>query len=169
MKRMHGRKDTSKKWTAFPAEYVEQIQNVFAESFGRELRGAKLLVEGRIFSEEIVLRVGFREGSSLRQNNFEISTDFNSAKENAIETIYACIDGAAALLASFFESDSHENLPIAWKAFKFENKTLYFQYSTVNSDLENEADRLLGVTGETGLYNEFDDETPDNDPPGNLH
>lgn len=160
---MNGRKETSKKWTAFPTEYVDQIQTVFAESFGRELRGAQLLVDGRIFAEEIVLRVGFRETNSLRQNNFEISTDFAAAKENAIESIYACIDGAAALLASFFEADAYENLPIQWKAFKFENKTLYFQYSTVNSELENQADLLLGVDPTTALYNEFAEDAPGDD------
>lgn len=163
---MNARRQTSKKWTAFPAEYVSQISNVFKEAFERDLQGSKLVIEGRIFSEEICLRVGFREAQGLRQNNFEISTDFDPAKENAIEKIYNCIDGAAALLSSYFEGQPTENLPVDWKPFKFDQKTLYFQFSTINTDLEAQADRLLGLNDQTHLFNENKDEDsdPSNEP-----
>lgn len=157
---MDARKSTSKKWTAFPEEYLSQITGVFKEAFGHEIGQSKLVVEGRIFPEEICLRVGFREPQTLRQNNFEVSTDFDPAKENAIEKIYSCIDGAASLMTTFFETQNKEQLPVDWKPFKFEKNVLYFQYSTVNTDLEGEADRLLGLTG-VGLYNEDEGEDPE--------
>lgn len=151
---MNGRLETSKKWTAFPSEYLAQISNVFNEAFERDLQGAHLVIEGRIFSQEICLRVGFREGHSLRQNNFEISADFDPARENVLEKIYLCIDGAAALMSSYFEGRPSESLPITWKPFSFDQKTLYFQFSTINTDLEAEADRLLGLDEQTRLFND---------------
>lgn len=157
---MDARKSSSKKWTPFPEEYLGQITNVFKEAFGHELGQSKLVVEGRIFPEEICLRVGFREPQTLRQNNFEISADFDPAYENAIEKIYSCIDGAASLLASYFEGEAREKLPVDWKPFKFEKQVLYFQFSTVNTDLENEADRLLGLTS-VSLYNDEEGEDPE--------
>lgn len=164
---MDGRKPNSTKWTAFPAEYVAQISSVFQETFGQELGQAQLVVEGKIYPEEICLRVGFREGASLRQNNFEVSVDFTPAKENAIETIYSCIDGIAALMTSYFEGTPAESMPIDWKPINFEKKTLYFQFSTVNSDLEASADKLLGDYQES-LIKEFEDEAS-NDPEETMH
>lgn len=157
---MDARKPSSKKWTAFPEEYLGQITNVFIDAFGHELGSSKLVVEGRIFPEEICLRVGYREPQSLRQNNFEISADFDPKKENAIEKIYACIDGAASVLATFFQSQNTDILPVDWKEFKYEKQLMYFQFSTVNTDLESEADRILGLTG-VSLYNQEDEEDPE--------
>jgi hypothetical protein len=157
---MDARKPSSKKWTAFPEEYLGQITNVFVEAFGHELGSSKLVVEGRIFPEEICLRVGYREPQSLRQNNFEISADFDPKTENAIEKIYACIDGAASVLATFFQSQNTDILPVDWKEFKYEKQLMYFQFSTVNTDLESEADRILGLTG-VSLYNQEDEEDPE--------
>lgn len=151
---MEPRKSTSKKWTSFPEEYLKQIIGVFKESFARDLGNAHLVVEGRIYTEEICLRVGIKEAQSLKQNNFEISTDFDPAKNNAIEKIYSCIDGAAALVTSFFDGQPTDHLPTQWKPFVFEDNKLFFQYSTVNTDLEAEADRLLGLEPGASLYND---------------
>lgn len=142
---MQGRRPSSKKWTSFPPEYVEQIRTVFQESFAQSLGRSHLFVEGKIFPEEICLRVGFREPSQLRQNNFEVSLDFNPSKDNAIEQIYLCIDAAAMLMTGYFEGADPDSFPREWKGFEFEKKTMYFQFSTINTDLEAEADRLLGL------------------------
>lgn len=165
---MEGRRKSSKKWTSFPAEYIEQIRSVFQDSFAQSLGKSILVVEGKIFPEEICMRVGFREPSQLRQSNFEISLDFNAAKDNAIEQIYHCIDAVAMLMNSYFEGTTPSDFPDQWQAFEFEKKTLYFQFSTINTDLENEADTLLGT--ETKLVGGDDSDNGNNDPePEILH
>lgn len=141
---MEGRRPTSKKWTLFPKEYLDQIRSVFQDSFAQSLGNSILVVEGQIFAEEICLRVGFREPGALRQNNFELSIDFDPAKHNAIEKIYTCIDAVAMLMTSFFEGAPPSEFPNKWKQIEFEKKSLYFQFSTVNTDLEAQADQLLG-------------------------
>lgn len=55
------------------------------------------------------------------------------------------------------------DLPAAWKAFPFLNETVYLQYSTVNSDLEAEADRLLGLQANSLLQEVTEDEDEDAD------
>jgi hypothetical protein len=149
---MEGRRPNSKKWTSFPQEYLDQIRHVFQESFAASLSSSQLIVEGRIFAEEICMRVGFREPAQLRQNNFEISMD------NAIERIYQCIDAVAMLMTTYFEGASPEQFPRTWKAFEFEGRTLHFQFSTINTDLEREADRLLGLDEHNSLVQDADDE-----------
>src|SRR6218665_889321 len=124
---MDGRKPSSIKWTDFPPEYTQQITTVFQEAFGQELGQSHLVVEGKIYPEEICMRVGFREATSLRQANFEVSVDFTPDKQNAIETIYSCIDGISALMTSYFEGTPAESMPIDWKPFSFDRKEMYFQ------------------------------------------
>ena len=149
---MEPRNPNSKKWTAFPGEFVDQIKGVFAEAFKPSLSNAKLVAEGRIYSHEILLRVGFRENNELRQNNFEASMDFDPAKENALEQIYRLIDVLALTLNEYFEGKPASAFPTFLKEIKFEGRAVHFQFSTVNTDLEAAADEILGST--TGLYNE---------------
>lgn len=167
---MEPRNKNSKKWTAFPAEFIDQIRGVFAESFKASLGGAILAVEGRIYDHEINLRVGFRQPNELRQNNFEVSLDFDPAKENALEQIYRLIDLLAVVMNEFFEGKPESSFPTYWKLIQFEGRDLHFQFSTVNTDLEAAADQLLGEK-HLGLYNEDRKDPKPEDPQGSptLH
>lgn len=123
------------------------------EAFKSGLTGTVLVVEGRIYSHEIGLRVGFRQATELRQNNFEVSLDFDPSKENALEQIYRLIDVLAVVMNEYFEGKPSSTLPTFWKEIQFEGRPVFFQFTTVNTDLEAVADEILG--NETvGLYNE---------------
>lgn len=86
--------------------------------------------------------------------------DFDPAKENALEQIYRLIDVLALVLNEYFEGKAESSLPTFWKEIKFEGRSVYFQYSTVNTDLEAAADEILGSS--TALYNEA---IPEMEPP----
>lgn len=144
---MEPRLSTSKSWTQFPKEYLDQIHRVFADSFRDELRGSDLSVDGRIYAEEILLRVGYLERGRLKQNNFEVSVTYAANKDNAIEMIHTCIDAAASMMAENFSEEDPE-FPRQWQAYDFEKKKIYLRYSTVNTDLEKQADALLGLDNE---------------------
>lgn len=152
---MEPRLKSSKKWTAFPKEYTEQIQSVFLENFANQLGGSKLIIEGRIYPEEITLRVGFLEAGRLKQANFEVSMD-HKAGEDAVERIHNCIDAAASMMMDYFENEGDVEFPNTWKPYPFQKNTIYLQFSTENSDLEAEADRLLGASDE-GMVRENDE------------
>lgn len=137
---------------------MDQIRLVFQESFAQSLGASVLVVEGKIFAEEICLRVGFREPGALRQNNFEISVDFNPTKDNAIEKIYQCIDAVAMLMTSMFEGTPASDYPNTWKQYEFEKKPVFFQFSTINTDLESEANRLLGEEKDALVHNADNDD-----------
>lgn len=150
---MEPRNKDSKKWTAFPAEFIEQIRGVFMEAFKNSLTGTILVVEGRIYDHEIGLRVGFRQATELRQNNFEVSLDFDPSKENALEQIYRLIDVLAVVMNEYFDGKPTSTLPTFWKEIQFDGRPVFFQFSTVNTDLEAAADEILGSEA-LGLYNE---------------
>lgn len=158
---MNPRLKSSKKWTTFPKEYLSQIEEVFSQGFKEKLQGSKLIVEGRIYTEEIVLRVGVLEKGRIRQANFEVSCQFSPKEKDAVDRIYDCIDAAASMMAEYFESDGEAEFPFVWKEYEFNGRALFLQHSTVNTSLEAEADALLGETDSDLVVEEVTDETED--------
>ena len=85
---MNPRLKTSKKWTDFPDEYLKQIEDVFTQNFKAKLGKATLIVQGRIYPSEIMLRVGLRQPKELKQVNFEVSVNYEPKKKDALEKIF---------------------------------------------------------------------------------
>lgn len=164
---MTPRLKTSKKWTPVPKELAEQIQTLLVENFSKNLNHASLIVEGRIYPEELILRIGVKNKGEISQANIEISANYSMKEKNIIPTVHLCVDAGASLLMDYFDylktqsedSDNEFELPRSWSEFEFENQKIWAQFSAVNSDLERQADELLGMTNEN-IYNE-DEESED--------
>src|SRR5690606_11832643 len=106
----------------------------------------EILVEGRIYAEELLLRVGYLEKGRLAQANFEVSLDFNAAKQNALEQVHFAIDCAASMMEDYFQNDqSLIDFPRIWQPFQISGREVFLQASSVNTRLEAEADRILGT------------------------
>lgn len=158
---MNPRLKTSKKWTAFPKEYLTQIKEVFTQGFKDQMTPFNLLIEGRIYKEEILLRVGLHEKGRLFQANFEVSMGHSIKDEDAIDRIHDSIDAAASMMQEYFEFQKNEqepDFPLMWKEYEFNTKPLFLQFSTVNSDLESQANALLGDTEDKLLVEEEESE-----------
>ncbi|MGZ3769058.1 MAG: hypothetical protein ACXVCP_00150 [Bdellovibrio sp.] len=157
---MTPRLKSSKKWTAFPKEYLNQIQTVFKENFAQYLDQGDLIIEGRIYSQEILLRVGYLETGRLLQANFEVSMDYSQKDQDAIKRIHNCVDAAASMMLEYLENDGEVDFPYSWKEFPFQGQKIYLQFSTENTSLEEEANKLLGLTEDSILHDsaESDDE-----------
>lgn len=155
---MNPRLSSSKTWTHFPEEFLEQVQDLVAETFEDHLiDGASLHLEGRIYQEEILFRLGIKVDGQLKQNNFEVSAQYHPQTQNTKKIMYHCIEAAASMMGEFFDwynrpestddSASEEiDFPREWTEFNFEGIPLFMQYSTVNTHLEAEANRLLGTS-----------------------
>lgn len=166
---MQPRLKSSKKWTAFPKEYSDQIQGVFTENFAAQLADGKLIIEGRIYPGEVTLRVGIQKKGELRQRNFEVSMDYSSKDKDVIDRINNCVDAAASVMMDYFENDGEMDLPLVWKAFPFEKQTVYLQTSTENTELEAEANKLLGLEDDNmvqEIEGEENEPTDDTNEPG---
>jgi hypothetical protein len=142
---MQPRLSSSKTWTHFPSEFLDQVQELVAEAFEDNLiEDAGLHLEGRIYPEEHLFRLGIKVAGQLKQSNFEVSAQYNPEAQNAKKIMHHCIEAAASMMAEFFEFDGDADFPRQWMEFNFEGTPLYVQYSTTNTALEAEADRLLG-------------------------
>ena len=166
---MQPRLDSSKKWTGVPADFAAKVMIVFKEQFPSEADEGEFIVEGRIYAEEIILRVGYLENGRLAQINCEASMDYSQEKKNAVERLYLCIDAAASMMEEYFvareDDDESEEMdlrarldwPVRWRPFEIEDETVYLQASRVNTKLEDEADRLLGLA-DSALVQETESE-----------
>lgn len=159
----------SKSWTPLPEDFAAKIKTVFNQQFQKESATGEFLLEGRIYPDEILLRMGYLELGRLRQINFEASMDVPLVQETideesaegdeeslTITRLYTSIDALGSLMEEYFQKGDLEEMdvPRSWRPFDFEGETVYLQYSTVNSKLEAEADRLLGLLGDDSLVRE---------------
>jgi hypothetical protein len=160
---MQPRLRTSKKWTAFPQEFAGHIHEIFETHFQKKLSNEQIQIEGRIYSEEVLLRVGLAKPNQLAQFNIELSAQYSYADLNADERIHNCIDAAATLIEEYLSLHDREEhqLPQDWTAFNDDKLPVYYKHSSVNKALEDEADRLLGLSNDQ-LVKEDEGEDPSN-------
>ena len=146
-----------KDWTALPQEFCEKAVLVFAQNFLEEAERGQFVVDGRIYPNEIIVRAGFLEAGRLRQTNFEVSID-HSADKNAMAQLFLGIDVLGSVFETHFEhlhndEQADVDYPMHWEEFEFDDSKVFLRFSTANTALEQEADRLLGL-GSGGLYQE---------------
>src|SRR5258708_4434002 len=63
---MEPRLSTSRKWTPLPEELIKQIRSVFKQNFKAQIGTGSIEANGKIFPEEIMVSVGFREKDALK-------------------------------------------------------------------------------------------------------
>ncbi len=163
---MDARLKTSTQWSPFPEELCEQMTEVLTDRFSDEydLESAQFVVEGFIYKEEIIGRYGIRTEGQLKQHNFEISIEYNSEKEKALEVIQNSMDVVEHLFTEFLEDDMEDSeLLKTWQTLPYEKKMYFYRYSTVNSALEEEADKWLSEYEKKLVYETEDhtEEVPD--------
>lgn len=141
---MQPRLKSSKKWSPLPNELIKQIQSVFSQGFSAQTKGGKIEASGRIYPGEILIFVGFKAPKGLRQMNWEISIPYAKAKDNVLALLHIAVDAIGALFEQSFAAEDDQEFPRIWDEVDFEGRKIYVQYSTVNSELESEADKLLG-------------------------
>lgn len=143
---MEPRLKNSTQWSPFPQELTEQMAEALMDRFAEEydLENGQFVVDGRIYKNEIVGLYGLRLDGQLKQHNFEISLEFDPEKQKALELIQQSMDVVEHLWTELLEDDLEDaDLPRKWQTMPHNKVMYHFRYSTVNTDLEEQADRLL--------------------------
>jgi len=148
---MHPRLKTSKKWSPLPKEFLKQVESVFKQTFKSQIDQGKVVVDGRVYPEELLVSVGYHGGKGLRQSNFEVSIQYKKDKDNVIQLLNLSVDVAASLFEQYFASEDDHEFPRLWQEFDVENRPVFVQYTGTNSELESEANKLLGEFADEGL------------------
>lgn len=123
------------------------VKDVISKSFKKHLKSRTVIVEGMIYPEEVLLRIGFKEKDSIRQKNFEASAHFSPKEKNVLQQINLSIDALGSMIDQYFNSEEDLDLPLVWAEFKLDGKSVYLQTTGENSDLESKADAFLRAAG----------------------
>jgi hypothetical protein len=134
---------TSTRRTDFPIDYVKMVRDVIQKNFKAHLKDKDIVIEGGIYQEEVVLRIGFRTKKSIKQMNFEASVVYSMKTKNIMDQIYLALDGLGAMIDQYFQAEGEIELPTLWTEFVLDKRPMYLQTSTENSDLEGQADEIL--------------------------
>lgn len=160
---MEPRLKTSRKWSALPKEFLQQIRSVFKESFAQQIGKDVLEADGRIYPEEILISVGLRAEKGLKQRNWEVSIAYKKDKDNVLKLLHISVDALASLFEQLFSAEDDADFPRIWQEFEVEGRAVFAQYTTTNTELEAEADKILGISEDDELAGGDwdDDESPD--------
>lgn len=155
----------AKNKTKLPPDSLKLISESFAETFADFLNGKQVVAEGLLYLDELILSIGFKEPGALRQFNFEVSIEYSiENKEEIMDKIYSATDAIQAMMEEYIAADGDIEFPNEWKSFDFGDQHVWARVSTVNGDLEAQADALLGsefleeLEKTTGIDEEFVDE-----------
>lgn len=167
---MTPRNPSQKKWTALPSEFREKAAQVFAQNFIRESKQGSFLIDGRIYPGEVVMRAGYVENGRLKQTNFEVSLDTSAGasapNSSVMDKLFLGIDVLGSVFETHFEHLQEEEAdeieyPMAWEEYEFDDAKVFLRFSTVNTALEEAADRLLGESASPLFQDESEVENPD--------
>ncbi|HMN68355.1 MAG TPA: hypothetical protein PKC28_07430 [Bdellovibrionales bacterium] len=156
---MEPRLSSSRKWSPLPKEFLSQVRGVFQENFKAQIGKGKVLVDGRIYPEELLILVGYKGANALKQSNFEVSIAYKKDKDNVLKLLHLAVDAGASLFEQIFTAQDDGDFPRLWQEVDFEGRKIFIQYSTVNSELEAEADKWLGrASGGDVAQGDWDDD-----------
>lgn len=145
---------SSRQWTTLPEEYMGKVQEVFKVTYSDAIseEHGEFLILGRIYPEEILLRIGYGLPNSLTCANFEVSLNFDPIKQKAQDLVELAVDAAGWWFDHYFEARDNSEYPREWQEFEMDDEVVYLRFTTVNGNLEAEADKLLGI--DSALFNE---------------
>ncbi len=144
--RMTPQKEESlvQKFENLPEDFVKLVEKSVAENYTDLLQKQTVHADGRIYPNEVILRVGFRNQDGIRQWNFLASTDHDPKEKNALDQLYLCLDALQSMFEEALQSEFEIDFPMDWKEFSWESGSIFLKHDTVNTKLEAEADALLG-------------------------
>ena len=140
---MEPRLKNSVKKTDLPIDYIKMVKDVIEKNFKKHLKDKTVVVEGAIYTEEVLVRIGFRAKKGVKQMNFEASVMYSVKTKNIMDQIYLALDGLGAMIDQYFQANEDIELPTLWTEFILDQRPVYLQTSTQNSRLEEEADKIL--------------------------
>lgn len=142
------RKESSekKKYSSTPEDLNNLIKETLVESSDAalETETQKVNVRGRIYPEEIILKVSINEGGALRCHNFSGSMDHDVDAGDIIDRMQNLMEALSSMISEYFDAEGDIDMPLDWHEYDFENRKLHLMYSTENDEIERQAEALLG-------------------------
>lgn len=156
---------SSKALTILPESFQKQVTELLKTHFSEHSKKGYFKVDGVISKNEIVFRYSYQPQDSIKTIQFDLSLEYNSSrsdfKDDPLMKVFEVLsDLGASLFHSLFEDQDFE-LPSLWSPIEFENHTIYIQSEGIHSQLESQADEILGLSSKSNDLVQGDMESED--------
>lgn len=153
------RNKESKKPIPLPDEFNQEISNIFIAEFQKSLKdNQSLKVKNLLYETEIICSLHFTTQGQLKQQVFEVSLDYTPIKglevsnfkqseltehSEKIQNLIGCAADYLSLCLDIFLKEN-EVPSSEWTKMDFQKQVLFIRHHTLNLDLEEQANKLLG-------------------------
>ena len=93
-----------KRSVELPGDARDTIAHTFRDAFQEKASGYEILVDGRVFSEEVLLSVSLKKSGEITQKNFVASLDYDTQNDQAMKIIHTAVDAIASMIEQFLEA-----------------------------------------------------------------
>lgn len=132
-------------FSKLPKDITEAIAEILTETFQSQSEKGTFKAQGHVYASEIVLRAGYLESGRISQINFDLSIKTSPQSQQAVKDLDELTAVAKELFVSYFKSENLEDFSYTWKPYPTTSaKPIHYKYDGTNTNLENEADKLLG-------------------------
>ena len=147
------RQNTAQK-VRWPQGLLSEVKKAIEGQFKGHAERGEFFCDGLICPQELAFKLGYKEQGRLSQVNFHISKDFVAGKEKNVQKAVSLLMDYGASLFKWYCERPEEEFPVHWSPQNFQGACVYFLFSTENDRLENEADKILGVSKPSSLVEE---------------
>ena len=125
-------------YSKLPVELTKAISEEFEVTFKK----SDFKTFAHVYINEIVLRVGYSPKDSIKQVNFDLSANLEPEGLKPVQILERLIDSAKELFHSYFQDEDVKRFSPSWA--QVTDTTINYKFDGTNTDLEEEANRLLG-------------------------
>lgn len=139
------RNEENKSFSLLPPELLETILEIFKDTFQEESTKGDFFCLGQVHQGEILLRLGYVEKGSIKQVNFDTSIDVEPNEPHVTDLLDELIVGTKELFINYFKNKNLEDFSYYWNPLETsKNHAIFYKYDATNTQLEAEANKLLG-------------------------
>lgn len=151
------RRDDSekKKYSRLPEDFTQLLKKSVEENIevlGKMSPSPSLNIRGRVYPNEVILELELSETDRILRHNFRGSMDYNSEEQDTLDRLDDLANALASMMEQFLEFEINKedelelmDLPLDYKEFPYDGRKVYLMYHTENTDLDAQADALLGA------------------------
>lgn len=136
----------NKKFSSTPEDLNNLIKETLIDSTEITLQSddQSMNVRGRIYPDEILLKVSFNEKGAIRCHNFSASMDHSVDDSDIIDRMQNLMEALSSMMEEYFSAEEELDMPLDWHQYELENRKVFLMYSTENDEIDRQAEALLG-------------------------
>src|SRR5690606_8882432 len=100
----------TKQYQPLPKDFCDLAEVTFKETFGESMGPKSLKITGRIYPQEIIVRLSIGGSSDLKKHNFSVSVNHDMESSTAFDQMHLGLDILASFLDDFLLAQKQDEV-----------------------------------------------------------